>query len=301
MDIFVLEAIVAELQQRLTGARINKVHQPGSDTVLLRLWTGRGEERLLLSAAPGEGRLHLTATSLPNPPHPLRFCQLLRARLSRLLAIRQLPQERIVELLFRGTQGEELRLLAEFAGPQSNLLLVDADGVIIDLLQRVAAPVGRRELLPGLPYQLPHPLPGISLADPLPLLAAEGGEPHSFRAWLLREVRPMSPLMARELATRVAAGAEAQQVLADFRRQWLARDFQPLIGELERKRVLSAFPLPALALAAVEEFASPSAAVESFYASTQSAAVGGRGEMVALLRRELKRLDKRLLRIEEES
>lgn len=301
MDIFLIEAVVAELRQRLTGARLDKVHQPGAATLILRFWTGRAEERLLLSAAPGEGRLHLTGTSPPNPPHPPRFCQLLRARLSRLLEIRQLPQERIVEFLFRGTQGENLRLVAEFTGKQTNLLLLDGEGVIIDLLQRVAAGEGRRELLPAHPYRAPEVRSGHLLAEGLPPIPGECDEPHSFRSWLLKEVRPMSPLIAEELAARVAGGVSPESALADFRRRWLAHDFQPMIAQLAGKPVLSAFALSALPLREGEEFASPSAAVERFYAVAQNAAVGRRGELATLLRRELKRLDKRLQNIEKES
>ncbi len=302
MDIFLIEAVVAELRERLAGARVDKIHQPGVDTLILRLWTGKADERLLLSAAPGEGRLHLTAESFPNPAHPPRFCQLLRARLSRLLEIRQMPQERIVELLFRGSAGEELRLIAEFIGRQANMLLVDGEGKIVDSLQRLpAGKEGGRELLPGRFYQLPEAPPGISLADSLPQVPAGCFEPQAFRAWLLREVRPMSPLPARELAARVAAGAAPEEALAEFRQQWQKGDFRPMLAEVEGKRALSAFALRALSLAEVEEFASPSAAVERFYADLQSASVGGRGEMEALLRRELKRLEKRQQHIEAES
>ena len=60
MKIELLQRVVAELSERLAGARVDKIHQPAADLLILRLWNGLENLKLLISVAPGQGRLHLT-------------------------------------------------------------------------------------------------------------------------------------------------------------------------------------------------------------------------------------------------
>ena len=101
MDIFVLKALADDLRHRLQGAVVSKVFQMNADDLLLRLWRHQNF-RLLLSMAPSWPRLHLTAERFQNPPSPLRFAALLRARLQhlRLLDIQVQPDERTIALLW---------------------------------------------------------------------------------------------------------------------------------------------------------------------------------------------------------
>ena len=89
MDILWLEAVVRELEGMVADTRINKIHQPTADTLIFKLWTGRETLRLLVSLDGRFSRLHLTERDYPNPFTPMRFCQLLRSRLSVLTSIRQ--------------------------------------------------------------------------------------------------------------------------------------------------------------------------------------------------------------------
>src|SRR5512134_285419 len=81
MDAFLLKQVVAELAAELPGALVSKVRQPGEREIVLELWTGRGEKRLLLAADPELCRLHLTTRKAKNPMTPPRFCQFLRKHL----------------------------------------------------------------------------------------------------------------------------------------------------------------------------------------------------------------------------
>lgn len=154
MDSVFLAAIVAELQALLPGSQVSKVCQPDADTLILRLWNGRAVHSLLIGATPGRARMHLTQSRPANPAAPPRFCQLLRARLRVLTAVRQSPGQRLAELAFHGPDGAAYRLLAELHGRRPNLLLLTAEGRIIDALHR------RPGALPGETYQEPH-LPGV--------------------------------------------------------------------------------------------------------------------------------------------
>lgn len=150
MKIDLLQRVVSELAVQIAGSRIAKIHQPSADLFILRLWTGRENLKLLISASGQESRIHLTEQSFPNPFTPPRFCQLLRARVSGILGIQLLNDDRIVEITCRGPKGN-CRLLVELIGKSSNLILLDADGHIIDALKRQAG--GR--VSPGALYVFP--------------------------------------------------------------------------------------------------------------------------------------------------
>jgi predicted ribosome quality control (RQC) complex YloA/Tae2 family protein len=166
MDSQYIEAIMNELGDLLAGALVSKIYQPSSETLIFKLWTGRETHRLLISVASGRTRLHLTTLSYPNPPAPARFCQLLRARLARLLRMEQVPGERIVRLVFNGKtnppeEPSKYILVAELFSHHGNLVLLDERGRIVDVLKRTQKD-GRRELLPGRDYQSPPFAPGTS-------------------------------------------------------------------------------------------------------------------------------------------
>lgn len=150
MKIELLQKLIAELAEQISGARIAKIHQPAAELLVLKLWNGRENLKLLIAATAQESRIHLTEQSFPNPFTPPRFCQLLRARLSRISGIKQLNDDRIVELACQGPKGD-CRLIVELTGKSSNMILLDVEGRIIDALKR--QPGGR--VSPGIIYSFP--------------------------------------------------------------------------------------------------------------------------------------------------
>lgn len=213
LDALCLSGIVAELKPILTGAKIDKVHQPGRDEMILALRLGRGNGRLLLSASPNHPRLQMTELSRENPDAPPMFCMLLRKHLmgGRILSVEQPHLERIVELrlevLDELGDRKERRLILEAMGRRANLVLVDDQGRIVDCLRRVDGDMSaQRQLLPGLFYRLP---PAMEKADPTALDGAEWlrqveQAPGESRVdhWLLDTFGGWSPLVCREIAFR---------------------------------------------------------------------------------------------------
>ena len=302
MDIFAIAAMVRELEKTLPGALIRKIHQPDAEDIILRLWNRNGDNRLLLSTSPRASRLHLTEKTFPNPDAPPRFCQLLRARLSRLLAIEQIPGERVVQLTFAGKDDKHYRLMAELLGGRSNLILVDADSGVVDCLKRETRALGERALMPGIFYQLPKARPRALLSD-VPLTVPEAfRQADDFEGWLKREVSPMTPLVARDLATGVRLGLPADEVLESFRKRWLLEPPAPLIVEIEGRSLLLPFDVQFLEVSSQRAFASFSAAADCFYDELEGATgnAGGKEEMQTAVRRGLKRLDSRLQKLDEE-
>ena len=213
LDAVYLTALTKELQDSLVGAKIDKIHQPSRDEVVLSLRSREGSFRLLLSANPAHPRAHITTAPTENPTSPPMFCMLLRKHLTggRLEQISQPPMERIIQFSFRCTNdlGEEvLRLLSlEIMGRNSNLILIGDDGRIIDCVRRVDYEMSQqRQVLPGLFYALP---PQQNKADPLKasledisaLLTAIDSptRPDSF---LLDHFLGLPPLICRELVCR---------------------------------------------------------------------------------------------------
>jgi len=154
MKLALIKHVVAELAESLTGARVSKIYQPAPELILFKLWNGRETLRLLLSAEVQKSRLHLTTQTWPNPHIPPRFCQLLRARISRIETVSVVNNDRIVQFDCSGSQGN-CRLLIELTGKSCNFFLLDDRELIIDLLKRVTAKAGERNISPGETYQFP--------------------------------------------------------------------------------------------------------------------------------------------------
>ena len=218
LDAICLRAVVRELAPELCGARIDKVQQPSRDQLVL---TVRGKDRVLLSANPNQPRIQFTREARDNPAQPPMFCMLLRKHLvgARIEAVEQPDLERVVRLDLRVTDelGETGRrsLVLEAMGRRANLILLDAEGRILDCLRRVAfEPNSDRALLPGLFYRLPTPLDRLSLlsqADEAMDLLAQGGEDEeSADRWLVEHLTGISPLLARELVQRASGTTDAR-------------------------------------------------------------------------------------------
>ena len=150
LDALCLSGVVHELQNALSGAKIDKIYQPGRDEVVLALRAPAGNVKLLLSANPSHPRAHLTQISRENPDKPPMFCMLLRKHLSgaRLLELVQPPMERVVDLRLEALDelGDrvERRLVLEAMGRHSNLILLDGEGRIMDCLRRVDSDMSAR-------------------------------------------------------------------------------------------------------------------------------------------------------------
>ncbi len=221
LDALCLSGVVHELQNALSGAKIDKIYQPSRDEVVLALRAPAGNVKLLLSANPSHPRAHLTQISRENPDKPPMFCMLLRKHLSgaRLLELVQPPMERVVDMRLEALDelGDrvERRLVLEAMGRHSNLILLDGEGRIMDCLRRVDSDMSaRRQVLPGLFYRLPPAQEKLdpSSLDRAALESALAAAPEESQAdkWLLDTFGGLSPLICRELAFRAGGATDAR-------------------------------------------------------------------------------------------
>lgn len=239
-DAIFLQSVAAELAPQLLGARIDKIHQPSRDTVLLLL---RGREKLLLSANVNRPRIHLTQASFENPAQPPMFCMLLRKHLcgARLAGLTQPPAERSIDLAFDCTDemGVPCRkhLILELMGRNSNLILTGGDGRIIDCLRRVDFEMSElRQVLPGLFYHEPPSqgklIPTAVEQRDIYEKLSEIDTPKRADKWLLDTFAGISPLIARELVFRFCGEVDADLLTLDGERfaAHLAREFSAMLG-----------------------------------------------------------------------
>ena len=213
MDSVIFQAMAVELNHKLAHSRVDRVIQVTAGTLVLRFWTGREKVSLLLKAD-GQGSFYQTRLAHAAPASPPRFCQLLRARLRRLLEVRAEPLDRIAHFTFAGAKHDNYDLILEAFGAQGNLILVDAStGRIVDLLWRQE---GARALLPGEPYLLPEQKPRLSLfadrAELVPVLDAAA----DYKTMARLEVAPMSLALARAICLERATGTPLETIVADL-------------------------------------------------------------------------------------
>ncbi len=160
-----MAAVKNELEDQIIGARIDRVYQPLSRTILINLRKNKEQFKLLLSAHPVDARVHLTTAEFSNPSTPPLFCMVLRKHLEggSIKEVKQQGLERILK--FKVSTLDELsrpqtrELICEVMGKHSNIILLNPEtGKIIDAVKRVTHAVNRfREILPGKAYiEPPH-------------------------------------------------------------------------------------------------------------------------------------------------
>ena len=217
-DAFFLSAVLEEVREKCTGARIDKIHQPSRDTLILQMHSREHRGKLLFAANPTAPRLHLTAASPENPAEPPMFCMLLRKHLmgAKLCSVTQPPMERMAVFTFDCTDEMgypvQKKLVAELMGRTCNLYLVSPEGRILDCLRRIGLDeTSKRPALPGLMYQEPE---AITKENPLltedyePLLSCPGADLVSDR--LMDTFGGLSPLVCREAALFACGSVDAR-------------------------------------------------------------------------------------------
>lgn len=209
LDAVAIRALETELKI-LEGGRVDKVHQPERDEIVIAVRTYDSSYKLLISASPAHPRLHITNHSKKNPKTAPLFCMLLRKHLSsgRIKAIEQVGFERVIKITIESYDelGDytEKYLYIEIMGRHSNIILVNADGRVVDSIKRVDESVSTvRQILPGSIYESPPTQDKITLIEwdndhNIEFLCS-----HKVDKGLISHISGISPLTARELVYNV--------------------------------------------------------------------------------------------------
>ena len=157
-DGIVTKSIISDLQNKLIGARVNKIFQPTKTEIVLNLYN-KSNYSLNVSIHPDYYRICLTNFSKPNPTNAFNFCMLLRKYLtsSKIKNIYSFDLDRIICIDFEGSN--ELKdtlnfhLIIELMGRRSNIILLNDKKFIIDSLKHIITT--DREILPAREYVKP--------------------------------------------------------------------------------------------------------------------------------------------------
>ena len=246
IDGIYLYQLKTEIENGLNNARIDKIHQPSKEELVLLLRSASGAKRLLISIRPSAPRINFTQNTFENPSEPPMFCMLMRKHLSgaRFIRVEDNGFERVVTLLFEGTNemGDRVRfsLVTELIGKQTNLVLVGADGRIIDSLRRSDIEAGGRMIQPGALYTLPEKQEKLNVikTEPSEIIEAVKTAAMPLSKALVSVVDGFSPLIAREIVVR--AGCDTDKYSNDL----ISAEETALIGALADFKQKLACPKP---------------------------------------------------------
>lgn len=202
-------AITHELSSLLKGGRINKIHQPYKNEIILAVRANGVNHKLLLSAHPSYARVQITNEQYDNPNEPPMFCMLLRKHLEGFIIedIKQAGLDRMIifEVKGRNEIGDisYKQLIVEIMGRHSNIIIVDKNrNVILDSIKHISFAVNsHRAIMPGQEYIMP---PQQEKLNPL-----EAGEEDVLRVvdfnagkidkQLVANFAGVSPVLAKEI------------------------------------------------------------------------------------------------------
>ena len=216
LDAITLALLAKELDEYLQGSRIDKIHQPSKDEVVLHLRKRDGNAKLLISARSGSARICLTEENFENPQIPPSFCMLLRKYLSgaRFVSTSSVKGERIVMMSFTATSemGDSVNidLAIELMGRYANIVVISQDGKIIDAMKRVDADASSlRQLLPGLTYKLPPNRDNPYLIDDSQSVIDKVLGTNALLAQaFIKSCQGIGPVVAREIAFTALQGED---------------------------------------------------------------------------------------------
>ena len=187
---------------------MQRIAQPSPTELTVTVYRAGTSYTLLLSCHPVWARMCLTTMRVRALPEPTPFTMVCRKHLhgARITEITQIGFDRIAQITLHTPTGN-YRLIGEFMGRYSNIVLVNANNVILDAARRVPASVNRyRTLAPGVLYVPPPPLPDA--ADPFhpefsrtlqKLLAPSAATSADLPS---ASVAGLSPFLVRELVLR---------------------------------------------------------------------------------------------------
>lgn len=211
-----------EISDFAVDSRVDKIHQPSRDELVITLRSREGSKRLLLSCNADSARIHFTEFPPENPPKPPMFCLLLRKRLTGawITSIVQEDLERILRINFSGTDelGDKTSysLIIEIMGRYSNIIFVDKDDKIIDSVKRIDENKSQvREVLPGVTYAAPPKQDKLNIFDAEleDIKAQINGSSKGIYKAAMDIIKGVSPIVCREIENGLSLDAFKEQAL----------------------------------------------------------------------------------------
>ena len=237
LDGILLHKIIQEIKP-LLPLRIQRIYQISTTEVLFHVHGRTGRQQLMISCHSQYNRMLMTKRSYPTPAEPGNFGMVLRKYLegAALTELEQKDLDRWCVFTVRRHNDigdpEEMKLYVELMGKYANIILVNADGVVVDALKRIPPFENtRRTIHPGARF---HETPPQNKRDP-------------FRDWcieadktLTQQFAGFSPFLAEEAEYRMAHGQSMQEIM-----QEIAQSDRLFIANRNTEAVFHCLPLTA--------------------------------------------------------
>jgi len=270
------KAMVDELSRTLKGGRINKVHQPYKNEVILTIRANGVNQKLLFSAHPSYARVQLTNEAYENPSEPPMFCMLLRKHIEGYILedVYQVENDRMIifEIKGRNEIGDisYKQLIIEIMGRHSNIVLVDKTrNIILDSVKHVSFAVNsHRAILPGQTYIYPpeqnkqNPFM-VGTDDILKKIDFNSGK---LDKQIVEHFAGTSPLFAKEVIYQsgIANRATIPTAFLQLIQRIKSGELVPSIMSTDNKEVFYLFPLQHIK-GEVKTFSTLSELLDRFY------------------------------------
>ena len=212
LDGLVIHSLAHELTTKLVGGKIDRVHQPENDELVLYIRNNKENFKLVLSSSASNPRIYIANDyKKENPIKDPMFCMLFRKYIQGgiITEISQINFERIIKISVESF--DELKekttkdIYIEIMGRHSNIILVQ-NSKIIDSIKRIPPSVSRvRQLLPNMTYELPpaqdkiNPIKGTSIKSFINILREFDGPIYK---GIYSKFLGISPSVAKEICHR---------------------------------------------------------------------------------------------------
>lgn len=280
-----LSPLVSELNNTVSGGRIDKIFQPDGNTLVIWIRQPGTNYRMVISVNPSHPSIFLsTKLNQENPAVPPAFCMLLRKHLvdGRIASIRQNGLDRVVTISIdvRDEYGSIVtkNLSIELMGKHSNIVFIH-HSLIVDSIKRVTTAMSRhRQILPGRPYLNPPPQTGLNILTTTTsdFIVAIQSQLGPLSKAIINAGIGIGPITAKELVWRAGLHTDIrvdEMDDADFKELNLAIQYlvtqitndqisPTVVTDQDKFKAIAAFPLEHLAHFISESFTSMSAAIE---------------------------------------
>ena len=237
-----LHNLIEELKETAIGTRVDKVHQPSRDEVVLTLRAPKFSKKLLLSARVGAARVNYIEKSPENPQTAPMFCMLLRKYISgaTIVDVTQPEFERVVIFKFKAYNelGDIIypQIVLELISASPNIIFLDNDGVIVDSVRRSDIEKNVRLIASGAKYRLPERQEKLNPTGDLETLINVVSEnpDRKLTDAIMMSVDGVSPLISRELVYQCVGDIDASvSSVASKQLKWLIDRLQTAISSGE--------------------------------------------------------------------
>lgn len=203
-----VRATALELKKIINESRIDKIHMPEKDELMIIMRNHQGNHRLKISMNSAYPGIYLTNLSKENPLTPPNFCMFLRKHISGgiIRDIISYDYERYIGIVVesRSELGDmqTKTLIIELTGRNCNIILLNAAGIILDSFKHVDSDMSSvREIMPTRKYEFIPSQDKISpdIAKPIDVLKIKDSP---ITKAILQSIKGFSPILCKEVCYR---------------------------------------------------------------------------------------------------